>query len=149
MEALSGLPRLIFACLAIIGIAAYYAWRWKQVSDHVDGEARKAEIGRQWSFELRSHPAWHALWHRIAAQGIHARFEGAPTGAFRVFALQLTDTVGQPVGPRDPSARTLHAFLDGPKRVIASLDLPTGQVHVRDFTWMEIWPSEIGLPNQR
>jgi hypothetical protein len=119
------------------------ARRWKQASDASEEMARELAMTAEWHKQAMAHPAWWRLRELIQAQGIHTVLGAAPAGHFKVALLTLRDATGQAKSPHDPSGVYLTAYLDGPKKMVASIHLPTGQLSLRQCGFSE-WPHEAG-----
>jgi hypothetical protein len=118
-------------------------WKWQRASAVSAQMARDHDQIQLWHQQLFSHPAWSHLWRSLGSQGIVAVPGQAAPGQFAVRLLTMGNAMGQRTGPTDPSATWLNAYLDGPKRVVASVELQTGRVVVRDCGFFE-WPNEAG-----
>ncbi|MBK6518557.1 MAG: hypothetical protein IPG04_31585 [Polyangiaceae bacterium] len=129
-----------------VALVAFIAWRvhsrWRAASEYSEGMAAEERALRGVHAQLLEHPAWHRLWQALAARGIHVSSQMPQPGAFQFGLLALSNDRGErALRLDDPSSRYLQAYLQGPKKIVASLVMATGEVHVRDAGFGE-WPSE-------
>jgi hypothetical protein len=133
--------RYIIGVVGAVFLVLYYAYRWKQASAYSDAMAREVDQTRQWHMQLMNHPAWAHLHRFLASQGIHVVPVGPQPGQYQLRLLTLNDARGQKTAPGDPRGQYLNAYCLGPKKIVGSLTLQTGQPTVRECVWGE-WPAE-------
>ena len=133
--------RYILGVVGAVFLVLYYAYRWKQASEASDAMARALEQTRQWHRELMNHPAWAHLYRFLASQGVHVVPGPPQPGQYQLRLLTLNDARGHKTAPGDPRGAYLNAYCLGPKKIVGSLTLQTGQPMLRECVWGE-WPSE-------
>ena len=138
-----GLSRLVLLTGLCIVMGFLYWSRWQRASAMSDAMGQESATLRRVSLELFHHPAWHQLWRGIAAQQIRVVDGATGPGEFRVAHLRMFSASGYCFSSQDPQAYSLTAFLTGPRKLVASLDLRSGQVLVREPAFGE-WVPEAG-----
>jgi hypothetical protein len=138
------LPLSLRVVIGILGLALV-AWRihsrWRAASEHSDAMALETQTLRAIHAQLLAHPAWHRLGQALAARGVQVSPEGPRPGAFHFGLLTLWTQTGYAMRVDAPAAWIMNAYLQGPKRIVASLVLATGEVQVREATFGE-WPTQ-------
>ncbi len=134
--------RIVEIVVGVAVVAIVFAYRWRQASATSDARARELAAARSWCHELRSHPAIGELHRFLSTQGIGAGFGPAGPGQFEIVFLDAVDAVGQRVAPSDPRVAFFRAWLEGPRRLLASLAMPARTPHVREVVAFE-WPAEM------
>lgn len=138
------LPLWLRVVIGVLGLALI-AWRihsrWRAASDYSEAMAEEEQVLRVVHTQLLAHPAWHTLWQALGTRGVHVSPEGPRPGAFHFGLLTLWTQTGYAMRADDPAAWVMNAYLQGPKRIVASLVLATGEVQVRDVAFGE-WPSQ-------
>jgi hypothetical protein len=128
-----------------IGLVAFIAWRWSQnwkaAGEATDAMYQEQQAMRALHMQLLGHPHWHRLWQALAARGYSVSVQGPQPGMFSFGLLSLYGPTGYVFRIDDPSATYLNAYLTGPKKIVASLILATGEVQVRDVGFGE-WPTQ-------
>ncbi len=127
-----------------VAVLAYIAWevhrRWRAAGAASDAMFAEKEGLRAVHKQLLQHPGWQRLWRALAARGYQVSTQGPQPGAFHLGLLMLGTDGGYGYRLDDPTIRALHAYLQGPKKIVASLVFATGEVHVRDVGFAE-WPA--------
>jgi hypothetical protein len=135
------LSHVLRIVIGLVILAVVIGIRWSRASAYSDARAREHEQRRRDHQALLQHPAWHSLASALASQGIVVA-SGAPgPGAYGFGILMLYTPMGPAASVVDPAAVCLNAYLKGPKKIIATIDLRTGQPFVRDVFFGE-WPAE-------
>lgn len=139
-----GLPIAVRVLLGVAG-AGLIAWRlwsrWQAAGAYVNAQAEQTRAMRALHHQLLGHPSWQRLWQALAARGYRIAVHGPEPGAFTFGLLTLWTDRGYAFDLRDPTIRYLNAYLRGPKEIVATLVLATGEVQVRDAGFGE-FPSE-------
>ena len=131
--------------LLAIALVAFIAWRvanrWRAASDYSDSMAAEQQAFRALHAQLLQHPGLQRVCQLLAPRGINLSLNGARPGAFHLGLLTLWTDRGNTLQANDPGVRGINAYLQGPKKIVATLVFATGEVHVRDVVMGE-WPSD-------
>lgn len=130
----------ILVGVALLGVLVWKVHqRWRAAGEASAATFAERDAFRTMHAQLLQHPGWQRLWHALAARGIVLSAQAAHQGAFHLGLLALWTDKGDTFEPNDPAIRGIRAYLEGPKKIVASLILATGEVHVRDTGFLE-WP---------
>lgn len=128
-----------------IALVAFIAWnvarRWRAASDYSDSMAVEQQAFRALHAQLLQHPGFQRVRQARTPRGINVSLSGAQRGAFHLGLLTLWTDRGNTLQANDPAVRGINAYLQGPKKIVATLVFATGEVHVRDVVFGE-WPSD-------
>lgn len=134
---------LWFKIILGIALVAFIAWRvsnqWRAAGAYSDAMFAEQKAYQDLHARLLHHASWQRLLHGLAARGIHVAMQPQP-GAYQLGLLTLWTDMGNTLEPNDPAIRGMNAYLSGPKKIVASIILASGEVHVRDCSFGE-WPS--------
>jgi hypothetical protein len=132
---------IFWTICSVILLIAYFGYRWKQASDYSEAMSRELELTRAWHLALMNHPAWAHLHGFLVSRGVHVVAGRPEPGQYQLKLLSLCDALAQKMAPDDPRAAWLNAYCEGPKKIVASLMLQSGQASVRDASWGD-WPGD-------
>ncbi|NUP05404.1 MAG: hypothetical protein HOW73_05015 [Polyangiaceae bacterium] len=129
--------------VAGVALVLFIVWRvrdrWQAASEASEAMGLEQQAMRAMHTQLLQHPAWHRLWQLLAARGYLVSVTGPQAGAFHFGLLTLGTYSGHAVDMNDPGIIAMNAYLQGPKKIVASLVFATGQVQIRDVAFGE-WP---------